>query len=53
MFAMSLNANGVGDLNILRPPRLNELTPFIFDIELTHLGSETSNCYTIVNIIVL
>ena len=26
-----------------RPPSLNELTPIIFDTEMTHLGSEASN----------
>ena len=31
-----------------RHPILNELTPIIFDIELTHLGLEASKCPTYV-----
>ena len=27
-----------------RAPSLSELTPMIYNIELTHLGSEVSNC---------
>ena len=30
-----------------RPPSLSELTPIIFNMELTHLGSETSIYYSI------
>ena len=35
---------------IWTPPRLNELTPIIFDMELTHLGSETSITFSTLNI---
>ena len=31
-----------GNLNIWRPPSLSELTPMLFNMGLTHLGSETS-----------
>ena len=31
-----------------RPPRLSELTPIIFNIELAHLGSEASNYIIII-----
>ena len=30
------------NLPIWRPPRLSELTPILFHMELTHLGSEAS-----------
>ena len=32
-----------------RSPSLSELTPILFNMEITHLGSDASNCQTIVN----
>ena len=34
-----------------RPPSLSELTPMIFNMRLTHLGSEASDCLKFVNTI--
>ena len=41
-----LNFNSIGiKIFIWRPPSLSELTPIIFTIELTHLGSDNSLRY--------
>ena len=34
-----------------RSPSLNELTPIMFDMELTHLGSKTTKCHNCIYIL--